>query len=45
MSKHPGDYPALINHFFDCLAGKAEPAMPVRLAAKHLDILFQILGK
>jgi predicted dehydrogenase len=45
MSKHPGDNPALLNHFFDCLAGKARPVMPVSLAAKHLDILFQILGK
>ena len=26
MSKHPGDNPALINHFLDCLAGKAKPA-------------------
>jgi len=45
MSKHPGDGQALINHFLDCLAGKAKPAMPVSLAAKHLDILFQILGE
>jgi len=51
MSKHPGDNPALINHFLDCLAGKSkpacgelvEPAMPVSLAAKHLDLLFRIL--
>jgi predicted dehydrogenase len=45
MSKHPGDNPALINHFLDCLAGKSKPAMPVALAAKHFDILFRILGK
>jgi predicted dehydrogenase len=45
MSKHPGDDPALINHFIDCLAGKARPVMPVALAAKHLDILFRILGE
>jgi len=45
MSKHPGDNTALVNHFCDCLAGVAKPAMPVSLAASHLDILFQILGK
>jgi hypothetical protein len=45
MSKHPGDINALDNHFIDCLAGKAKPVMPVSLAAKHLDILFQILGR
>jgi len=45
MSQHPGDEPAMINHFLDCLAGKTKPMMPVPLAAKHLDILFQILGQ
>ncbi len=50
MSKHPGDDPALINHFIDCLVAKAagkrvKSAMPVVLAAKHLDILFRILDK
>jgi predicted dehydrogenase len=45
MSRHPDDSTALINHFLDCLAGKAKPVMPVTLAAKHLDILFRILGK
>ncbi len=45
MSKHPGDDAALYKHFLDCLAGKAKPLMPVSLAAKHLDILFKILGK
>jgi predicted dehydrogenase len=45
MSKHPGDHPALINHFFDCIAGKSKPLMPVALAAKHLDILFKILHR
>jgi len=45
ISKHPGDHPALISHFCDCLDGKAKPAMPVALAAKHLDILFEILHK
>jgi predicted dehydrogenase len=32
---------ALIKHFNDCLEGKAKPAMPLSLAAKHLDILFK----
>jgi len=45
MSNHPGDNPALINHFLDCLAGKSKPAMPVPIAAKHLDILLKILDK
>ncbi len=44
MSKHPGDHPAFIKHFADCLAGKAKPLMPVTLAAKHLDIIFRILA-
>jgi predicted dehydrogenase len=45
MSKHPGDNNALINHFLDCLVGKSSPAMPLSLAARHLDILFQILHR
>ncbi len=45
MSRHPGDHATLLKHFFDCIAGYAKPAMPVSLAAKHLDILFRILGK
>jgi predicted dehydrogenase len=44
-SGHPGDDRALMSHFLDCLSGKAEPLMTVELAAKHLDILFRILGK
>jgi predicted dehydrogenase len=43
MSKHPGDHPALVNHFLNCLDGKSKPLMPVSLAAKHLDILLKIL--
>ena len=43
MSKHPGDHPALINHFFDCLASRAKPVVPLSLAQKHYDILFRIL--
>ncbi len=44
-SGHPGDDRALMNHFLDCLDGKATPLMTPDLAAKHLDILFRILGK
>jgi predicted dehydrogenase len=43
MSDHPGDNPALIAHFLDCLEGRAQPVMPVSLAARYLEILFQIL--
>lgn len=44
MSHVPDDALALTTHFLDCLDGTAEPAMPVTLAAKHLQILFQILA-
>jgi predicted dehydrogenase len=44
-SRHPGDDRALMSHFLDCLEGKSEPLMTVDLAAKHMDILFRILGK
>jgi predicted dehydrogenase len=44
FSNHPADDNlALVDHFLDCLEGKAQPAMPVTLAAKHLDILMRIL--
>lgn len=44
MSAQPGnDNLPFIEHFLDCLEGKAEPMMPVERAAKHLDILFKIL--
>lgn len=36
---------ALTRHFLDCLDGQAEPLMPVSLAAKHIGIVFRILGK
>ncbi len=43
MSGHPShDNEPFVRHFVDCLEGKAEPAMPVRLAAKHLDILLRM---
>lgn len=45
MSQHAAndDIP-LISHFIDCIEGKAQPMMPVELAAKHLKILFRILN-
>jgi len=44
MSKHPShDNIAFVAHFLDCLEGKAQPLMPIGLAAKHLNILFTIL--
>lgn len=44
MSHHTDDNLELTRHFLDCLLAGAEPKMTVPLAAKHLDILFQILG-
>jgi predicted dehydrogenase len=44
MGKHPShDNIPFVAHFLDCLEGKAQPMMPVSLAAKHLNILFDIL--
>jgi len=44
MSSHPGnDNIPFVEHFLDCVEGKASPLMPVERAAKHLDILFKIL--
>ena len=40
----PGDSLAITTHFLDCLDGKAEPLMTVQRAAKHMEILFKILG-
>ncbi len=45
MSGHPEDNLALVEHFLDCLQGKAQPVMPLSLAAKHIDILFRITQK
>lgn len=39
----PDDSLALATHFLDCLDG-AEPLMPVQRAAKHMELLFKILG-
>ena len=36
---------AIIRHFLDCLDGKAAPLMTVETAARHMRILFQILGR
>ena len=44
MTEAPDDSLALTTHFLDCLDGKAEPLMPVRRAAKHMEILYKILG-
>jgi predicted dehydrogenase len=35
---------AIIRHFLDCLEGTAKPLMTVETAAKHICILFKILG-
>lgn len=44
MGNHPAhDNIPFVAHFLDCLEGKAQPMMPVSLAAKHLNILFDIL--
>ncbi len=44
MSNAPDDSLALTTHFLDCLDGSAKPLMPVRRAAKHMEILFGILN-
>lgn len=43
MDQHLGDEQELATHFIDCLLGEAEPMMPIELAAKHIDIILQIL--
>jgi len=40
----PDDSYVLIQHFLDCLDGNVKPLMPVQRAAKHMEILFKILG-
>ena len=44
MAGAPEDSLALAAHFLDCLDG-AKPLMTVQLAAKHMDILFRVLGR
>jgi predicted dehydrogenase len=44
MSDAPDDSHAITTHFLDCLDGTAEPLMTVPRAAKHMEILFQIMN-
>lgn len=45
MRGHPKhDNLAFIRHLMDCLEGKDQPIMTTALAAKHLEILYQIIG-
>ena len=44
MTEATDDSLALTQHFLNCLDGKAEPLMSVQRAAKHMEILFKILG-
>lgn len=44
MDGHDDAY-ALIEHFINVLDGKETPAMPLELARKHLDIIFQCYRK
>jgi predicted dehydrogenase len=45
MSGAPDDSQAVAGHFLDCLDGKSKPLMTIPLAAKHMRILFAILGE
>ena len=45
MSGAVDDNVALTRHFLDCIDGKADPEMPVSIAAKHMRILFKILNR
>lgn len=45
MDDHTDDNLEHDKHFIDCLIDGAKPQMTVQLAAKHLDILFQILNQ
>ena len=44
MSEHTDDNFEHAKHFLDCIIKGVMPQMPVSPAAKHLDILFQILA-
>lgn len=44
MTDAQDDSLALTQHFLNCLDGKVEPLMSVQRAAKHMEILFKILG-
>src|SRR3990167_858472 len=39
---HLHDFDALDEHFIDCILGYQEPIVPVSLACKYLNIIFQI---
>src|SRR6266487_5434874 len=45
ITDSPDDHLALTTHFLDCLDGTAELLMPVQRAAKHMEVLFKILGE
>jgi predicted dehydrogenase len=45
MSKHRSDGFELARHFVNSVLGREEPAMPLELAAKHLEILFSVYDK
>ena len=45
MTDAPDDSHAITTHFLDYLDGAAEPLMTVPLAAKHMEILFQIMNR
>lgn len=42
LAKHPNEFAPLSRHFVNVLLGKDKPAIPVELAAKHLDIILKI---
>lgn len=44
MSDATDDSLAITTHFLDCLDGKSKPLMTVQRAAKHMEILFQIMN-
>jgi predicted dehydrogenase len=41
MDRHEGDGYEIIRHYIDVLDGNEEPAMPLELAGKHLQIAFE----
>jgi UDP-N-acetylglucosamine 3-dehydrogenase len=44
MSSHPDhDHIPVVEHFLDCLSGKAQPMMTVETAGKNLKILLKII--
>jgi predicted dehydrogenase len=45
LTKHRSDGFELARHFVNVVLGREEPAMPLELAAKHLEILFAVYDK